>query len=84
MHSHLTLFQDLKFRITAFDSVVTIVEPEGSWFDLKLSVFCSTTVFMLIFFRTQYLDILDRHYIPWWDLIFHLSHLLPRCKNQEV
>ncbi|KAG8213077.1 hypothetical protein J3R82DRAFT_11469 [Butyriboletus roseoflavus] len=27
---------DLKFRVTAFDSVVTIVEPEGSWFDLKL------------------------------------------------
>ncbi|KAI9570539.1 hypothetical protein HD554DRAFT_2170145 [Boletus coccyginus] len=27
---------DLKFRVTAFDSVVTVVEPEGSWFDLKL------------------------------------------------
>jgi len=28
---------DLKFRVTAFDSVVTIVEPEGSWFDFKLA-----------------------------------------------
>ncbi|KAF8134981.1 hypothetical protein EV363DRAFT_1256906 [Boletus edulis] len=27
---------DQTFRVTAFDSVVTIVEPEGSWFDFKL------------------------------------------------
>ncbi|KAN0092840.1 hypothetical protein V8E55_003624 [Tylopilus felleus] len=27
---------DVKFRVTAFDSVVTIVEPESSWFDFKL------------------------------------------------
>jgi len=27
---------DVKYRVTAFDSVVTIVEPESSWFDFKL------------------------------------------------
>ncbi|KAG9315253.1 hypothetical protein JVU11DRAFT_4387 [Chiua virens] len=27
---------DLKYRVTAFDSVVTVVEPEGSLFDFKL------------------------------------------------
>ncbi|KAG6329243.1 hypothetical protein ID866_9849 [Astraeus odoratus] len=27
---------DEKYRVTAYDSIVTIVEPEMSWFDLKL------------------------------------------------
>ncbi|KAH0833249.1 hypothetical protein J3R83DRAFT_12311 [Lanmaoa asiatica] len=39
--------QDVKFRVTAFDSVVTIVEPEGSWFDFKL---ISTYLIVAAFF----------------------------------
>lgn len=30
------LFQNEKYRVTAYDSVVTIVEPEPSWFDYQL------------------------------------------------
>ncbi|KAF9223483.1 hypothetical protein BS17DRAFT_781936, partial [Gyrodon lividus] len=37
---------DHKYRVTAYDSVVTIVEPEGSWFDFKLM---STYLIVLAF-----------------------------------
>ncbi|KAL0574244.1 Increased recombination centers protein 22 [Marasmius crinis-equi] len=30
------LIDDVKERVPVYDSIVTIVEPEGSWFDLKL------------------------------------------------
>ncbi|KAH7884654.1 hypothetical protein F5I97DRAFT_1929500 [Phlebopus sp. FC_14] len=38
--------EDEKYRVTAYDSVVTIVEPESSWFDFKLI----TTYFIVLAF----------------------------------
>ena len=32
------MMQGNKYRVTAYDSIVTIVEPETSWFDFKAYV----------------------------------------------
>lgn len=44
-HKVLTKAQGEKFRVQAYDSVVTIVEPEGSWFDWKLYVVSTSRMF---------------------------------------
>ena len=76
--------QDENYKVVAYDSIVTIVEPERSLFDLKtcVSLISSSRLFSRIFYQDY--DIPDCRCVSWWHLlfclliVFHINQKAPR------